>query len=123
MSRSSLFVPACCSKWLNVQLARMIGRMEVEVLEVEEVGGRNSQSGGRRKGLTGGRKIPNFATTTIRRSVGGGREAGQAIVIVKRSQEIRLNQLTIHVTVGRGELMRTGHHVGSIMRCISIGYP
>ena len=93
----------------------------VELLEVEEVGGRESQGGGRRKVLTGGRKVPNFATTTLRRSVGRGREARQAIV--KRSQEIRLNQLTIDVTVGRGELMRTGHHVGSIMRCISIGYP
>ena len=38
MFRSSLFVPACCSKWLSVQLARMIGRIEVEVLEVEKVG-------------------------------------------------------------------------------------
>ena len=58
MFRSSLFVPACCSKWLNVQLARMIGRIEVEVhLEVEKVGGRKSQVGGR-KVLTGGRKVP-----------------------------------------------------------------
>ena len=55
-------MPACCSKWVNVQLARMIGligRIEVEVhLEVEKVGGRKSQGGGR-KVLTGGRKVPS----------------------------------------------------------------
>ena len=106
---------------MNVRMTGIIGGIiGVELLEVEEVGGRESQGGGR-KVLTGGRKVPNFATTTLRRSVGRGREARQAIV--KRSQEIRLNQLTIDVTVGRGELMRKGHHVGSIMRCISIGYP
>ena len=105
----------------------MTGMIGVELLEVEKVGGRKSQVGGRkvltggRKVRTGGRKIQREAQQTLRRSVGRGREARQAIV--KRSQAIRLNQLTIDVTVGRGELMRTGHHVGSIMRCISIGYP
>ena len=127
MFRSSLFVLACCSKWLNVQLARMTGIIGVELLEVEKVGGRKSQGGGRkvltggRKVLTGGRRIQREAQQTLRRSFGRGREARQAIV--KRSQAIRLNQLTIDVTVGRGELMRTGHHVGSIMRCFTIGYP
>ena len=34
MLRSSLFAPACSSKWLNVQLARMTGMIGVELLEV-----------------------------------------------------------------------------------------
>ena len=75
MFRSSLFVPACCSKWLNVQLARMTGIIGVELLEVEKVGGRESQGGGR-KVLTGGRKVPTGgrriqreAQQTLRRSV------------------------------------------------------
>ena len=55
---SSLFAPAWCSKWLNVQLARMTGIIGVELLEVEKVGGRESQGGGR-KVLTGGRKVPS----------------------------------------------------------------
>ena len=53
----------------------MIGRIEVEVLEVEKVGGRKSQVGGR-KVLTGGRKVPTGgrrlqreAQQTLRRSV------------------------------------------------------
>ena len=79
MFRSSLFVPACCSKWLDVQLARIIGTIEVEVLEVKEVGGRNAQVGGRkvltggRKVLTGGRRIQREAQQTLRRSIGRGR--------------------------------------------------
>ena len=68
MFRSSLFAPACCSKWLNVQLARMTGIIGVELLEVEKVGGRESQGGGR-KVLTGGRRIQREAQQTLRRSV------------------------------------------------------
>ena len=74
MLRSSLFAPAWCSKWLNVQLARMTGIIGVELLEVEKVGGRESQGGGR-KVLTGGRKVPTGgrriqreAQQTLRRS-------------------------------------------------------
>ena len=100
MFRSSLFVPACCSKWLNVQLARMIGRIEVEVhLEVEKVGGRKSQVGGR-KVLTGGGKVLTGGIQSEaqqRRSFGRGREA--------RSQMIRLSQLTIDLAVMRGVVM------------------
>ena len=120
MFRSSLFVPACCSKWLNVQLARMIGRVEVEVVEVEMVGGRKSQVGGRkvltggRKVLAGGRRIQREAQHTLRGIIGRGREAGQAI---------RLSQLTIDLPVVRGLVKRTGNHVRREMRCFTFGEP
>lgn len=90
---------------MDVQLARIIGTIEVEVLEVKEVGGRNAQVGGRkvltggRKVLTGGRRIQREAQT-LRRSFGRGREA--------RSQMIRLSQLTIDLAVGRGLVIGTG---------------
>ena len=72
MFRSSLFVPACCSQWLNVQLTRMtsgeigihgIG-VEVDVhVEVDIFGKirrRRVLTGGRRV-LTGGRRIQRGA--------------------------------------------------------------
>ena len=104
----------------------LIGRIEVEVhLEVEKVGGRKSQVGGRkvltggRKVLTGGRRIQREAQQTLRRSIGRGREARQAIV--KRSQAIRLSQKTVDLAVMRGVIIGTGHHVRRTMRCFSCG--
>ena len=104
----------------------LIGRIEVEVhLEVEKVGGRKSQVGGRKvltgggQVLTGGRRIQREAQQTLRRSIGRGREARQAIV--KRSQAIRLSQKTVDLAVMRGVIIGTGHHVRRTMRCFSCG--
>ena len=97
---SGLFVPACCSKWLGIQLVRMVGPkngidgigIEVEVhLEVDKVqiGGCQWLTGGR-KVLAGGGRIQREAQQNLRRSSGHGRKDRQAMV--KQPQAIPLSQ-------------------------------